>query len=416
MKKISILVNENKKKPDGSMTVYLRIRDERNKEFLLSTGLTTYTKFKGREFPKTETGSTAKTNRLNDIYAKVEELIIRNPQMSMVELKKAIPEAMPELFGQKVRTVKEKVLTDYIKAYAAMQKPSTAKLYQLTADRVEEYAPAVDFKTLDKMWLEGFEKHLKEQGMSVNGIAQKMRNIRTVTNWCIDEGITASYPFRGRYGYRIKEEETEVNNLTAQEFADIRDYPCEPWQEIYRDLFCLSVYFAGINAGDLLLCKGLTNGRLVYIRRKTDKKGVTKVKPINLPVYPEAQAIIDKYKGKKYLLNVMDKLTDYHTFTQHWNKALKKIGTKEIVPDKVGRMRKIKYQPLFPDITTYTARYTFASVGANDLDISEQTIGKCLGHSWAREVTARYISADQTKIDNAVRKIIDYLNTFKGRY
>lgn len=412
MKKISISINKNKKKPDGKMLVYLRIRDERNKEFLISTGLTTSEKFKGREFPKSEPGHTAKTNRLNSLFEQAEEYIIRNKDVSMSELKNALQ----DIIGTKARVIKEKVLTDYIEAYAAMQKPSTAKLYTLTADRIKEHDAAVDFERLDKQWLEGFEKFLKDKGLSINGIAQKMRNIRTVTNWCIDEGITTSYPFRGRFGYKIKEEETEINDLTAQEFADIRDYPCEPWQEIYRDLFCLSVYFAGINAGDLLLCKGLTNGRMVFVRRKTDKKGAVKVKAINLPVYPEAKAIIKKYKGKDYLLNVMDKLKDYHTFTQHWDKALKKIGEKEIVPDKLGRMRKVEYHPLFPNITTYSARYTFASVAANDIDISERTIGKCLGHAWSKEVTARYISSDQKKIDDAVRKVIDYLNTFKGRY
>ena len=149
-----------------------------------------------------------------------------------------------------------------------------------------------------------------------------MRCLRTVFNWCRDEGLTTNYPFKGRNGYKIREEETTPNNLTAQEFADLRDYPCEPWQQIYIDLFCLSVYLGGVNVGDLLLCKGLTNGKFVFVRRKTDK--------IN-----------------------------------------SSIIRKKIVPDKVGKMRKIERTPLFPKLTTYSARYTFASIAANDLDISE---------------------------------------------
>ena len=411
MKKISIHINENKKKADGRMMVYLRIRDERNKEFLLSTELMTSTKFNGLEFPKSETGHTAKTSRLNAIYAKVEEFIIRNSDMPLEELK----ENLLQLLGRKVKKVK--VLVDYIEDYAATHKPSTAKLYMLTADRVREYDKDVDFDTLTKAWLEGFEKHLRENnGLSVNGIAQKMRNIRAVVNWCIDNDLTTNYPFRGRNGYHIKEEETPVNDLTAQEFADLRDYPCEPWQEVYRDLFCLSVYLAGINGGDLLLCDKAQKGYITYIRQKTNKKNATKVKPITVPVYKEAQAIINKYKGKKHLLYVMDEIKDYHTFMQHWDKALKKIGPKKIVPDKVGKLRKIEYHPILPDITTYSSRYTFASIAANDLDISEQTVGKCLGHAWSKEVTARYISSDQKKIDQTIRRVISYLNTFKGRY
>lgn len=95
---------------------------------------------------------------------------------------------------------------------------------------------------------------------------------------------------------------------------------------------------------------------------------------------------------------------------RRWNIALKKIGTQEVVPDKVGKKRKIIYHPLFPDITTYTARYTFASIAANDLDISEVQIGRCLGHSWSKTVTARYIADDRSKVDMVVRRVAEYVN------
>ena len=68
----------------------------------------------------------------------------------------------------------------------------------------------------------------------------------------------------------------------------------------------------------------------------------------------------------------------------------------------------IVYEPICPDITLYSARYSFGSIAANDLDISERTIGMCLGHSWANSVTCRYIANDQNKIDKAVKAVIDF--------
>ena len=163
----------------------------------------------------------------------------------------------------------------------------------------------------------------------------------------------------------------------------------------------LSFYLGGVNAGDLLLCKGLTNGRFVEKRQKTGEL-------IDVPVCPEAMQIIEKYKGKNYLLCVMDGYKDYHDFTSRWDKALKKIGTTEIVPDKVGRRRKVVYHPLFPHITTYTARYTFASIAANECEIPTETIGKCLAHAWSKNtVTARYISDDRRKVDQAFALVLD---------
>ena len=81
--------------------------------------------------------------------------------------------------------------------------------------------------------------------------------------------------------------------------------------------------------------------------------------------------------------------------------------------DKVGKLRKMEYAPICPDITLYSARYSFGSIAANDLDISERTIGMCLGHSWSKNVTTRYISADQKKIDTTIKKVIGY---FAGSY
>lgn len=165
----------------------------------------------------------------------------------------------------------------------------------------------------------------------------------------------------------------------------------------------LSFYLCGINIGDMLLLtkKNLKNGRIVYHRQKTGRL-------YDIPVIPEAKAIMDKYKGEEYLLSPMDSLADYHTFTQHCNLALKKIGTKEIVPDKIGKMRKIVYHPILPNLTTYTARYTFASIGA-ELDIPRETIALCLGHAWS-DVTSHYINYNKKKIDGAVRKIAHFVN------
>lgn len=84
----------------------------------------------------------------------------------------------------------------------------------------------------------------------------------------------------------------------------------------------------------------------------------------------------------------------------------------EILPDKVGRMRKCLWHPIAEGMTVYTARYTFASIGA-ELEIPRETIALCLGHSWA-DVTDHYIAYGTKRIDDAVRKIIDYVNGDKA--
>ena len=188
--------------------------------------------------------------------------------------------------------------------------------------------------------------------------------------------------------------------MTAAQVREFKDYPCEAWQEEYRDIFMLSFCLAGINIGDLLQCRGLRNGRLVYNREKTQK-------PISIPVFPEAQAIIDKYKGKDYLINPCDRYKDYHGYMHRMNDGLKKIGKTKIVPDKVGKLRKKETKPFFDGLSTYVARYSFASVAA-ECGVQRDVIAACLGHSWA-DVTSHYVAYMQKQIDEAIRKVFDYI-------
>ncbi len=408
--KVNIMIGNTYSKENDGYAVFYRITDCRGTRILISSGIYTHVKFSGDVFPSQEQDATAKTERVRNVMDRIERFCRLNKDLYGRELKERIAKSIG---AQLKQASKPKLFTDFMKEYSSGMKASTKKLYDLTAERISCFDRRARLTDIDRQWLEGFESYLRNDGLSVNGIAQKMRNIRTVMNACRNDGYSCQYPFIGNKGYRIREEHPVPNDLTAQEFAKLRDYPCDTWQRVYRDLFCLSFYFAGIDVGDLLLCRGLKNGRLVFTRRKTDKVNASRITPISLPVYPEAMEIIERYRGRSYLLNVMDNMSDYHTFMQHWNKALKKIGPSRVVPDKIGKMRKVEYMPMFPHITTKSARYSFASIAANDLDISEQVIGKCLGHTWAGNVTSRYISHDQKKIDNAIRSVIDYVNGFR---
>lgn len=393
--RIHLLVDKQVVHDDGTHDLYFNITADDGKRFRVKTDIRCEQKPVGLLFPRTERNSVAKSARLRDLYDQIEAYALQNPHMRADRLKDAV------LMIVKGRGVAKhgKVFADYILEFAETKdNRSTRILYELTHKKVVEFDALATFSTIDEQWLEDFERHYKAQGMSVNGIAQQLRNIRAVFNFCRKRKYTQEYPF---LTYRIKEEVVSPNSLTVDQLRTLRDYPCEAWQEIYRDLFMLSFYLGGVNAGDLLLCRGLKNGRFVEKRQKTGEL-------IDVPVCDEAMRIIEKYKGKNYLLNVMDGYKDYHDFTSRWDRALKKIGTTEIVPDRVGRRRKVVYHPLFPSITTYTARYTFASIAANDCEIPTETIGKCLAHAWSKNtVTARYISDDRRKVDQAFALVLD---------
>ncbi len=343
-----------------------------------------------------EPNNKVKNIKLRHIQSEIEMFMLTEDNPILIK------ERIETLVDGNARKREIKKLYGFIMDFAATKDNSgTRGLYELTARKVSDFDNKADFENVTAEWLKNFERYNIGNGMTANGIAIHLRNIRTVFNWCIDNEYTDKYPFRK---FKIKSEKVPIRNLTAEQMALLHDYEVEPWQEIYRDFFMLSFYLCGINPVDLLHLKSenIINGRLTYKRRKTGHL-------FNLPVPQEAQDIISKYSGTNWLLSPLDKYSDYKDFLHHWNGALKKIGTKEIVPDKVGKRRKVVYHPLFPTLTVYSARYSFASIGA-ELDIPRETIALCLGHSWA-DVTSHYIAYDTKKIDKAVRQIIDYVNS-----
>lgn len=272
----------------------------------------------------------------------------------------------------------------------------TKSIYNNTLKKILAYDPDAEkltFEDIDKEWLTGFDLFI-QQTMSQNIRNMQFRNIRAVFNDAINDDVTTCYPFRK---FKLpKLEETRHRALSVEQLRMLKDYACEDWMEEYRDMFMLTFYLIGINAVDLLHARksDIVDGRLEYRRDKTHRLYSVKIEP-------EAKAIIDKYAGKDWLLSPLDRYRSHRDYLHHWNNALKRIGTVSVSGKKpLG-------DPLFPDLSTYWARHTWATVAAS-LDVPVEIIGRALGHSWVNKmVTAIYIKFDNRKVDEANRMVID---------
>ena len=395
-------VDTTRSNSDGTYPVYVVVKNKLGR-FFVNTGLTTTDKLVGVLFPKADKAGKTKTTLLGKYLADIEVLCLQS-ELSKTDNKQLKKEIQEKVFGMVPKT---STLSDYIYEFAVTKTNQTRAIYELTARKVMDFDSKAGL-SIDKEWIESFRSHYIEEGISINGVGKELRNIRAVFNWARKRGLTQNYPF---LDYHIVEEETVPNNISVEDLRRLRDYPCESWQKPYVDFFFLSFYLAGINPVDLLSLKSdaIKDGHLTFVRQKTNKQGSTKIRTITLPVLPEAQEIIDRYPSEEgWLTGFMDCRNSYRSFARACNDALQKVGPSHKVKDKVGKLRKMEYEPICPEITLYSARYSFGSIAANDLDISERTIGMCLGHSWAKNVTSRYMATDQRKIDNAVRRVVGY--------
>lgn len=84
--------------------------------------------------------------------------------------------------------------------------------------------------------------------------------------------------------------------------------------------------------------------------------------------------------------------------------GLKQIG--ECKRSGLGGKKHIT--PLFPDLSSYWARHTWATLAAQ-LDVPKETIAAALGHEIGMAVTSIYIDFNQSKIDEANRRVLDYV-------
>lgn len=274
----------------------------------------------------------------------------------------------------------------------------TKGVYRHTLDRIRLFDPDVDkksFEDIDLKWLTAFEAFCARTA-SKNARNIHLRNIRAVFNNAIDYEITAAYPFRR---FKIRPEATRKRSLTVEELRELFAYPVEPYAEIYRDLFKLIFMLIGINTVDMHGLKTITKeGRIEYKRAKTGRL-------YSIKVEPEAMEIIEKYRGVNGLLCIADRWSDSRNFRHQINKALQRIGEVE----RKGRGGKKIITSAFPSVTTYWARHSWATIAA-DLDIPDAVISQALGHSGdTNSTTAIYIKRNEKKVDEANRRVLDWV-------
>lgn len=309
----------------------------------------------------------------------------------------------------------------YIEQMESKDKQGTRDIYAFTLKLIRRFEEgngrdpeALSFRDITPAWLLEFDNWMSPTN-GVNSRSKNMRNIRSVFNSAIDEGMKVEYPFSragGRRGHRggrivndgkrkfkiITNYHTRKRALTVEQLRALRDYPCAPHQEKYRDFFMLMFYLIGINAVDLFTARPdqLVNGRLEYDREKTGR-------PYSIKVEPEAMAIIQKYRGERFLLNPCDRNRNYKNFLHRMDDQLKLIGV------TYHSRQKKSGEGLFPGLTTYWARHTWSTIAMSVTRVKD-TVGKALGHGWALDsVTDIYISLDSQIVDEANRAVLDYV-------
>lgn len=315
--------------------------------------------------------------------------------------------------------------------YCETVKHSTAKTLRRSVNAMIDYCNGrnkIAISEISARFLEGFDRYLRttrtlrrkdqrgnivtttRNGLSDAGVWDYMTAVKTLFNAAIreyndeDRGEIriAHYPFRTYKPRKVPETAKKV--LTIEQIRSIYEINAAKLSTkrsaLARDVFMLSFLLAGINLADIyaLKAKDYKAGRISYCRQKTKDKRQDRAF-ISVKVFPEAEQYIKWYRDPRgeSLFCFASLYSSFDIFQANINKGLKVVAAAAEINE---------------DLTSYYARFSFATIARNNCDVSRDDIDLALVHAnQSLKMTDRYIKKDWSRVDEVIRKVIDCLTS-----
>jgi integrase len=270
------------------------------------------------------------------------------------------------------KRVKQKLIT-----------PTTLSKYEVTKDYVTRYIKTelkkddILVKDITPSFIDNLFVFLLEF-MSNNTAIQKMKQVKRVIRFAVDEGYIKVSPYK----ITLKKEKKEVQPLTIKEVNIIRKKKIDIKRLAQiRDLFVFECY-TGLAFTDLMSLNDndfhIDESGNKWIIKKRHKTNVV----ATIPLLPIALEILDKYNYKlPHMSNVK------------YNAYLKEIG------DICGIKKSLH---------SHLARHTWATILLN-AGMDMVSVSKCLGHSNSKITESTYAKVLPDKLYEKVKKVNDVL-------
>ena len=269
-----------------------------------------------------------------------------------------------------------------------------AKNIEKTLSWLEKHYTQLPINRITTQMLENIQIRLLET-MSQTSANIHLRNIRTLFNACADEidddTLIRRYPFR-RFKFRPDDKPRE-KAVSIDTIRKIIFFPPHKLHRVNmaRDVFTLSFVLLGMNGRDLYCCREFDGERIGYVREKTKRKGE---KAFIAPLVPqEIMPVFEAYRDPsgERVFDFYKRYSTGENFIRAVNKGLDEL---------------CKEAGIEEDVTTYTARHSFATIARNECGVSKDDISMCLTHSSGLDITDRYIEKDWKIIDRVQEAVI----------
>lgn len=251
------------------------------------------------------------------------------------------------------------------------------------------------FGDINFTFLNKYEEDFLKRGVQENAISVYMRTLRALYNKAIKEGKAneGDYPFKV-YSVSKFNTETSKRALTKEDLLKIINYEVEgktsKWHA--KNYFIFSFYNVGINFADMarLRWSNILNGRIHYIRSKTNKH-------YDIKIQPRTQEILNLYskRNKQQDDFIFPVLNDtVHNNPQSIKDRINKVN-KTVNKDLKAIAIAAKIQN--PEtITHYCARHSWATIQKrNGTPVS--VISESMGHD-DEKTTKIYLDSFENEV------------------
>ena len=323
----------------------------------------------------------------NKIYNKELELMDRGYIINATILRDACLEKVESIQKKTLCQVFEEYIVDAKKSIGIEVAKDTVYSYERTYDLLKDYMKVkykrTDFalQELNYSFIEMFNVYLRsELNHKKNTAVKHLRCLMRVVNIAVANRYLSFDPF---LNYKVQREIPERVFLTEEELRRLinKDFSIKRLERV-RDLFVFCC-FTGLSYSDV---KTLSpehfetdeSGR-VWIKKKRVKTGVL----FRVPLLPTPKLILEKYKGGDKLLPIVDR------------------SSTDAYLKEVAEMCGIN-----KNISSHTARFTFATTVTITNRISLEVVSKMMGHTNTR-MTTHYAKIVDKYIGEEMDKLCD---------
>lgn len=407
-------VYKHQKRADGTWNVKVRVTHNRQKKYL-STPIYAKPEDITRSF-KLKKNITDKTDKMIDVYEGIcADLGLRLKGMSMEELIMELEKGgEPKNENIDFFAFANKVIYQLNKD----GKTGSAKNYQTTIESLKRFIhrDILFISEITYGFMKDYEAYLKnapslskkkkgDRSISLYpGYIRSLHNMAKAEYNDEEQGIIR-IPWSPFSKYKVqKQSPTRKRNLPPEvikKILDVKDIKGvgSVRYNLAKDVFALSFYLIGMNTADLFSCTIMENGRITYFRAKTRDRR-SDLAEMSIRMEPEVLPLIEKYRDAsgERVFNFYKKYADADCFNTAVNKGLKKVG------EVVG----------VADLEFYAGRHSWATIARNDLKVNKYVVHEALNHvDDEMKVTDIYLEKDYSQIDEANRKVIDFVLTGK---